>query len=161
MQQVALGHEHQRIVRGQRGHGFARAGKEFDLFGQHLLRQLNQSLELGTRDTPAGQINGGFNQRQDEARHAVAVVVDVGDLDAIDDRFDLVLGERDAGIVEQALKSTRPARKLRSLCQRVSSPSKAISSSERRATARYNTRRSDDHGSHPQQRGRECGVAFN
>ena len=59
----------------------------------------------------AGQINGGFNKREDEARDAISVVLNVGDLDAVDSFFDLRLGEDDAGSVEQAAKSNARGKK--------------------------------------------------
>jgi len=101
MQQIALGDQHQRAGRRETGQRLLGGGEQLDVFGEHLLGELYRPPKAGARNPAIRDLDRRLDEREHEARDAIAVVRQVDELGPIHTRFDFLRAEIDARVRQQ------------------------------------------------------------
>ncbi|MNI65069.1 hypothetical protein D3C73_1205520 [compost metagenome] len=72
MEQVALGDQHHRVLRGDGRHRLAYAVDQFDRMAQGVVADVEDALDVLGLDALRGDLDGRFDHRQRHALHPVA-----------------------------------------------------------------------------------------
>jgi hypothetical protein len=108
--QVALGDEHQAVLRGQRGECFGDALEQRHWMGEHFAAELDERADFTGADPAAADFDGGFDGGKREALDAVAVELEIahlgGEERAVDRGRVVVMGKQGAVALMRPLKNS-------------------------------------------------------
>ena len=117
--QVALGDEHDAVIRSECLDRFADTRQQFDRMGQHFLADADQSMQVAGTDQATGDIESRLDHRQGHALGAITEDVDIAGLDREQALVHARIGEIDIATDDALELGLRGVVEILALPQRV------------------------------------------